>query len=778
MSPRLTAVRTMESRHAGPSADVESIRLCLDERQISPASTSGPHPPTSNEESTLASPGPEANERIENAYDQTDRVEDARDQTDVVEIVHDRASPEGKPSQGKKHRRSPVSAIQSLKDWCPEMISLAICLAALVGIIAVAASQDGKPLRNIIGPLTLNAMVAILTSILKAALLMPVAQAISELKWVWFATGSRVLGDIGEFDLASRGPRGSLRFLFRFPHNKLACLGAVITLLSLGTDTLTQLVVQTYDCLDNQAGAASLNRTNNYTAYDSQSSSSPNYILDSAMYFALFQGILSPPVNDSSSLPHTCASGYCQFPNNGIYSSLGLCSSVANITDKIVFNSQYDLQIANSMVNLTYHVWTFSVAEINLTGSVFTAHTPLFEFEALGLYGPLTTDYYAYTASIFPCIYSFKTTQVVGSQVQQTLLSKTSLPRIASDTLPTYFSLAGKISAFPGTDCSPAPNPQGDKVVPAYQLGDGRYYIVSLQDLPYVTNVSDAGVYGSKPGSQGEVFFDPTCTWTFGTGATTAIQRTLEQIFGTQQNPQIVSWSEITSNEYLEPFWIRLLESATSTNTVSSYMEGLVNSMTAAVRRNGDASNSAALQGALQVVKRCVCIRWGYLVWDLVLFMAAVIFSAATLFQTSRAARSEPAERARGPWKSSALALVWCPLSGLGEADRARVNTKEEIEELSRKLVVRLDDQSTLQPSGGVGISAGLATTAGLHVHGNAGVHSNAITGSDAVEAHEEDSLADAEVDEWVLAKQGILAHPQKRRVRNYGSNVANYLPL
>lgn len=95
---------------------------------------------------------------------------------------------------------------------------------------------------------------------------MPVAEGISELKWVWFAK-PRLLSDMDEFDLASRGPRGSFRFIFRLPQNKLACLGAMITLLSLGLDPFTQLVVQTYDCLTIGPGLATINRTNNYTAH-------------------------------------------------------------------------------------------------------------------------------------------------------------------------------------------------------------------------------------------------------------------------------------------------------------------------------------------------------------------------------------------------------------------------------------------------------------------------------------------------------------------------------
>jgi hypothetical protein len=74
------------------------------------------------------------------------------------------------------------------KNWILEIMSLLVSLLSLVAIILVATFKNYKPLTNVIGALTLNAFVAILTSIFKATLYLPVVKSLSELMWLWFST--------------------------------------------------------------------------------------------------------------------------------------------------------------------------------------------------------------------------------------------------------------------------------------------------------------------------------------------------------------------------------------------------------------------------------------------------------------------------------------------------------------------------------------------------------------------------------------------------------------
>jgi hypothetical protein len=83
----------------------------------------------------------------------------------------------------------------------------------------------------------------VLSKVASAALIVPVSEAIGQLKWTWFnGNESKEMIDFEIFDKASRGAWGSFLLLFRAKGRSLAALGAVLTLLLLATDTFFQQV--------------------------------------------------------------------------------------------------------------------------------------------------------------------------------------------------------------------------------------------------------------------------------------------------------------------------------------------------------------------------------------------------------------------------------------------------------------------------------------------------------------------------------------------------------
>jgi hypothetical protein len=92
-------------------------------------------------------------------------------------------------------------------------------------------------------PLTLNAFISILSKMAGAALLLPVSEALGQLKWSWFLEHSKQTWDFEIFDNASRGPWGSMLLLIRTKAKALAALRAMIMLASLALDPFFQQVV-------------------------------------------------------------------------------------------------------------------------------------------------------------------------------------------------------------------------------------------------------------------------------------------------------------------------------------------------------------------------------------------------------------------------------------------------------------------------------------------------------------------------------------------------------
>jgi len=93
------------------------------------------------------------------------------------------------------------------------LVSALSALTFLGAMVGLLAAFDGKPIFDS-GAITLNTVVAILSTFSKAAIISAVSFAISQAKWVVFSSGRRRLLDFDRIDAASQGPLGSLNLLF------------------------------------------------------------------------------------------------------------------------------------------------------------------------------------------------------------------------------------------------------------------------------------------------------------------------------------------------------------------------------------------------------------------------------------------------------------------------------------------------------------------------------------------------------------------------------------
>lgn len=107
--------------------------------------------------------------------------------------------------------------------WKYELIASVISIAAIMTLALVVRRFEGVPIEDIYLPksLQLSAIVAALSTVARVSLLVPVASAVSQDSWLWMSNPSQLknchsrLKDIEVTDNASRGPFGSLLFLFK-----------------------------------------------------------------------------------------------------------------------------------------------------------------------------------------------------------------------------------------------------------------------------------------------------------------------------------------------------------------------------------------------------------------------------------------------------------------------------------------------------------------------------------------------------------------------------------
>ncbi|KAK8085882.1 hypothetical protein PG997_007153 [Apiospora hydei] len=176
--------------------------------------------------------------------------------------------------------------------------------------------------------ITINSLVALLTSLSRLAFMVPLVQGMSQLKWVWFSSKPRPLSDFQLYDEASRGPWGGVKILFKFK-GFLGSLAALVTLSGILTSTLTQQALQFQSTLAiSQNQTAQVQRCSNFDLYDGDGikiGTGDQIHLKQA----IFNGAFTAPNETIAHIAPDCPSAECKWP---IYHSLSVCTEVVNLT--------------------------------------------------------------------------------------------------------------------------------------------------------------------------------------------------------------------------------------------------------------------------------------------------------------------------------------------------------------------------------------------------------------------------------------------------------------
>lgn len=98
-------------------------------------------------------------------------------------------------------------------SWMKEIIWCIVSVILVVVLVIILAQYDNKELPKWKMGLTLNTVIAIIATVCRSAMVVPVAEGLSQLKWNWFVTQERPLKDIRTFDQASRGPWSAIALI-------------------------------------------------------------------------------------------------------------------------------------------------------------------------------------------------------------------------------------------------------------------------------------------------------------------------------------------------------------------------------------------------------------------------------------------------------------------------------------------------------------------------------------------------------------------------------------
>jgi hypothetical protein len=250
-----------------------------------------------------------------------------------------------------------------IERWLLEIVSWlisAICMGAIIAVLVVLRDQPASkwPFGGI--GFTLNAFVSVLSRIAGAALLLPVAEALGQLKWSWFIKGdSKKMWDFEMFDNASRGPWGAFLLLIHTKGKTVAALGALVTIFALALDPFFQQLVSFPERWTLQDTNSSIARTVRYEPQyaiefqngvpvssadlDIQAIADPFFIDNGTQPMAFGNGT-------RADVPLTCPSSNCTWPS---YDTLGMCSECVTATELLDFTCVHTRVDWTSQLNAT-----------------------------------------------------------------------------------------------------------------------------------------------------------------------------------------------------------------------------------------------------------------------------------------------------------------------------------------------------------------------------------------------------------------------------------------
>ncbi|KAL8669402.1 MAG: hypothetical protein Q9168_006002 [Polycauliona sp. 1 TL-2023] len=228
--------------------------------------------------------------------------------------------------------------------WGLEIAALLLATLATVVIMIVFAIFDQRSLFTWHSGVTPNALLQVLTQIVQTATLLPIAESISQLKWLWYRETHR-LGDMTAYAEASTSPFASILLLVKRRGAPLVYLAATSSWLLLLYGPFAQQALQ-QPLREVYAGTGSIP---NARTYQASSSTRIRYtgITDSGGQNTF--SITSPPdpvreaitngLFDShvslSAVAGTCKTGNCTWDP---YMSLRVYASVEDVTNTLIAN--------------------------------------------------------------------------------------------------------------------------------------------------------------------------------------------------------------------------------------------------------------------------------------------------------------------------------------------------------------------------------------------------------------------------------------------------------
>jgi Protein of unknown function (DUF3176) len=528
-------------------------------------------------------------------------------------------------------------------SWALEYMAITIAMTALAAIFIILILYNHKPLDDWPHSIQINTVLSTLATVVKGFLLLPVCACLSQLKWLWYTHNTKSLQDFQIFDMASRGPWGSLQLLCRLKFWHMASIGCLLTLMSLASDAFVQQSVSFPLRVHlPRNSSATLPYSQHFDSY-STSAGFPH--ASQSLMTAIYDGVYSENfMHSTSSITANCPTGNCSFPP---YASLAVCSKCHNVSSFLQYTTEsnllgathsYALPNGHSLISTQT-----SVAHFNITSSTGPSTLPQNHLE------PNSDDLAVYLSAVTIANISM----IVGGNPAD--------PRnqTAWDCVLLFCAKSFYASVSHGV-FQETPLDVFDEVGSNIETVIGEF---------------DNNVTFEVPTSQLEFVRKRDRTFSINSTAMSALQDSLGATLLGETETNVVGRFAFTSG-IAQGFYYN--GGANVVRTLANIADALTN----AVR----VSSEQQVQGVVRIEETHIHVQWLWLIYPLVMVVLGAIFLALTVWRTRK---SEVPS-----WRSSVLAVMEhgvntslheeigsSQLSGLA-ADPAAAAGKEKVSDL------------------------------------------------------------------------------------------------
>ncbi|EXJ59859.1 hypothetical protein A1O7_04006 [Cladophialophora yegresii CBS 114405] len=210
------------------------------------------------------------------------------------------------------------------------MSAALLCVCILAAIVRILVAYDNQRVPDLPDGLNINAIVPLLASFAKAALLVVVAAALRQEKWLWFIDKPRPLTTVDEFEEASRGPYGSAMLILSRRGSIRALLAALVTVLALGFEPFLQQVLNTV-----VRETAIVSEPASIRTPTSYSEPVIGNLGDSGLSLHALIGAFGGATGAVP--PPLCSGGNCTWP---AYDTLAMCTRCQDMTAKVKLSGE------------------------------------------------------------------------------------------------------------------------------------------------------------------------------------------------------------------------------------------------------------------------------------------------------------------------------------------------------------------------------------------------------------------------------------------------------